>query len=83
MVVLYEFVTPGCFSSTVTEKGYVSESYSESEDDFKPSKQASRDPNKAKPSSSKEDEKKTQKKASANSNKGTKQASIMGFFQKK
>ncbi|XP_003447500.2 DNA polymerase delta subunit 3 [Oreochromis niloticus] len=71
----------GCM---VTEKGYVSESYSESEDDFKPSKQASRDPIKAKPSSSsKEDEKKTQKKASANSNKGTKQASIMGFFQKK
>ncbi|XP_005918105.2 DNA polymerase delta subunit 3 [Haplochromis burtoni] len=70
----------GCM---VTEKGYVSESYSESEDDFKPSKQASRDPIKAKPSSSKEDEKKTQKKASANSNKGAKQASIMGFFQKK
>lgn len=80
---MYEFVTPGCSSSTVTEKGYVSESYSESEDDFKPSKQASRDPIKAKPSSSKEDEKKTQKKASANSNKGAKQASIMGFFQKK
>lgn len=72
------------FSSTVTEKGYVSESYSESEDDFKATKQAAGGPVKAKPSSSnKEDEKKSQKKASGNANKGTKQASIMGFFQKK
>ncbi|XP_008286105.1 LOW QUALITY PROTEIN: DNA polymerase delta subunit 3-like [Stegastes partitus] len=71
----------GCI---VTEKGYESESYSETEDDFQPTKQAPRDPVKAKaPSSSKEDEKKSQKKSSANANKGTKQASIMGFFQKK
>ncbi|XP_030607952.1 DNA polymerase delta subunit 3 [Archocentrus centrarchus] len=71
----------GCM---VTEKGYVSESYSESEDDFKVTKQAPRDPIKAKLSSSnKEDEKKNQKKASGNANKGTKQASIKGFFQKK
>ncbi|XP_047445425.1 DNA polymerase delta subunit 3 [Mugil cephalus] len=68
----------GCI---VTEKGYESESYSESEDDFKPSKQA---PVRAKlPSRSKDDEKKSQKKTSANANKGSKQASIMGFFQKK
>ncbi|XP_039672656.1 DNA polymerase delta subunit 3 isoform X2 [Perca fluviatilis] len=65
----------GCI---VTEKGYESESYSEAEDDVP------KDPIPAKrPASSKPDEKKSQKKASANSNKGTKQASIMGFFQKK
>uniref|UniRef100_A0AAQ5YL37 DNA polymerase delta subunit 3 n=1 Tax=Amphiprion ocellaris TaxID=80972 RepID=A0AAQ5YL37_AMPOC len=68
----------GCI---VTEKGYESESYSETEDDFQPTKQALRDPFKA--SSSKDDEKKSQKKSSASANKGTKQASIMGFFQKK
>lgn len=71
----------GCI---VTEKGYESESYSETEDDFQPTRQAPRDPFKAKlPSSSKDDEKKSQKKSSASANKGTKQASIMGFFQKK
>ncbi|XP_072220349.1 DNA polymerase delta subunit 3 [Leuresthes tenuis] len=71
----------GCM---VTEKGYESESYSETEDDFQPTKQPPRDPIKAKPSaSSKEDSKKSQKKGSVSSNKGTKQASIMGFFQKK
>ncbi|XP_028283492.1 DNA polymerase delta subunit 3 [Parambassis ranga] len=72
----------GCI---VTEKGYESESYSETEDDFEAAKQAqTRDPIKVKlPSSSKEDEKKSQKKTSRNANKGTKQASIMGFFQKK
>lgn len=69
----------GCI---VTEKDYVSESYSESEDDFKTSKPAPKDPVRAKlPSTSKQDEKKSQKKASAN--KSTKQASIMGFFMKK
>uniref|UniRef100_A0A3B5MSZ7 DNA polymerase delta subunit 3 n=1 Tax=Xiphophorus couchianus TaxID=32473 RepID=A0A3B5MSZ7_9TELE len=71
----------GCI---VTEKDYVSESYSETEDDFQSTKQAPRNNNKAKPtSSSKDDDKKTQKKSSASSNKGSKQASIMGFFQKK
>ncbi|KAM9322486.1 DNA polymerase delta subunit 3 isoform 2-T2 [Pholidichthys leucotaenia] len=71
----------GCI---VTEKCYESESYSEAEDDAQASKKTQREPVKAKvPSSSKEDEKKSQKKTSANSNKGTKQASIMGFFQKK
>ncbi|XP_008432145.1 DNA polymerase delta subunit 3 [Poecilia reticulata] len=71
----------GCI---VTEKDYVSESYSESEDDFQRTKQAPRNNNKAKlPSSSKDNDKKTQKKSSASSNKGSKQASIMGFFQKK
>uniref|UniRef100_A0A3Q3GG08 DNA polymerase delta subunit 3 n=1 Tax=Kryptolebias marmoratus TaxID=37003 RepID=A0A3Q3GG08_KRYMA len=70
----------GCM---VTEKGYESESYSETEDDFQPSKQP-RDNFKAKlPSSSKENEKKSQKRSSASSQKGTKQASITGFFQKK
>ncbi|XP_029970711.1 DNA polymerase delta subunit 3 isoform X2 [Salarias fasciatus] len=69
----------GCM---VTEKVYESESYSDSEDDFKAAKPAPKDPVKAKlPSTSKQDEKKSQKKASAN--KTTKQASIMGFFHKK
>ncbi|XP_020497458.2 DNA polymerase delta subunit 3 isoform X1 [Labrus bergylta] len=71
----------GCM---VTEKGYESESYSETEDDFKPTKPALKDPVPAKLSlSSKQDEKKSQKKTSANANKGSKQASIVGFFQKK
>ncbi|KAM6990476.1 DNA polymerase delta subunit 3 [Tautogolabrus adspersus] len=71
----------GCM---VTEKGYESESYSESEEDFKPTKQNLKDPFPAKlPASSKQDEKKSQKKTSANANKGSKQASIMGFFHKK
>ncbi|MEQ2196813.1 hypothetical protein XENOCAPTIV_014075 [Xenoophorus captivus] len=71
----------GCI---VTEKGYVSESYSETDDDFQSTKQAPHDNIKAKlTSSSKDNEKKTQKKSSASSNKGSKQASIMGFFQKK
>ncbi|XP_034039888.1 DNA polymerase delta subunit 3-like isoform X2 [Thalassophryne amazonica] len=70
----------GCI---VTEKGYESESYSETEDDVPVTKHAPKDPVPAKKlqASSKEDEKKTQKKTAAN--KGTKQASIMGFFQKK
>ncbi|XP_018533733.1 DNA polymerase delta subunit 3 isoform X2 [Lates calcarifer] len=71
----------GCI---VTEKGYESESYSEAEDDAQATKQAPKGPVPAKlPASSKEGEKKSQKKMSANANKGTKQASIMGFFQKK
>ncbi|GAA6227887.1 DNA polymerase delta subunit 3 isoform X3 [Lates japonicus] len=71
----------GCI---VTEKGYESESYSEAEDDAQATKQAPKGPVPAKlPASSKESEKKSQKKMSANANKGTKQASIMGFFQKK
>lgn len=62
----------------------MSESYSESEDDFQASKPAQRESSKAKPNlSSKDDDKKSQKKAPANSNKGAKQASIVGFFQKK
>ncbi|XP_040911345.1 DNA polymerase delta subunit 3 [Toxotes jaculatrix] len=71
----------GCI---VTEKGYESESYSETEDDVQANKQAPKDPIPAKlPASNKEDEKKSQRKTSANANKGAKQASIMGFFQKK
>eukprot|EP00064_Thunnus_orientalis_P016387 superscaffoldBa00003237_g16452 len=71
----------GCI---VTEKGYESESYSETEDDAPPTKQAPKHPFPAKqPTSNKEDVKKSQKKAAANASKGTKQASIMGFFQKK
>nr|XP_046265082.1 DNA polymerase delta subunit 3 isoform X2 [Scatophagus argus] len=71
----------GCI---VTEKGYQSESYSETEDDVQATKQAPKDPFSTKPrASNKQDEKKNQKKTSANANKGTKQASIMGFFQKK
>ncbi|XP_037537847.1 DNA polymerase delta subunit 3 isoform X2 [Nematolebias whitei] len=70
----------GCI---VTEKVYESESYSETEDDFQPAKRAPRDFKAKLPSSSKEKEKKAAKKSSASSHKGTKQASIMGFFQKK
>uniref|UniRef100_A0A8C7XVF4 DNA polymerase delta subunit 3 n=1 Tax=Oryzias sinensis TaxID=183150 RepID=A0A8C7XVF4_9TELE len=71
----------GCM---VTEKGFESESYSESEEDFRAPKAAQREPFKAKANpGSKEDDKKSQKKAPASSNKGGKQASIMGFFQKK
>lgn len=67
--------------STVTEKGYESESYSETEDDFRDTKPA---PLPAKPAASNKPEgKKGQKKSSTNGNKGAKQASIMGFFQKK
>ncbi|KAM9499471.1 DNA polymerase delta subunit 3 isoform 1-T1 [Salvelinus alpinus] len=66
----------GCM---VTEKGYESESYSETEDDFKTSKPTPKNP---KPSTGKKEEKKS-KKAAAACNKSTKQASIMGFFQKK
>lgn len=70
----------GCI---VTEKGYESESYSEAEDDAQATKQAPKDPFPAKLAANKHDEKKSHKKTSANANKGTKQASIMGFFQKK
>ncbi|XP_030257567.1 DNA polymerase delta subunit 3 [Sparus aurata] len=71
----------GCI---VTEKAYESESYSETEDDFQATKQAPKDPFPAKPAASKkQEEKKSQKKTSASANKGGKQASIMGFFQKK
>uniref|UniRef100_A0A674BMX6 DNA polymerase delta subunit 3 n=1 Tax=Salmo trutta TaxID=8032 RepID=A0A674BMX6_SALTR len=69
----------GCI---VTEKGYESESYSETEDDFKFSKPTPKNPNPPKPSTGKKEEKRS-KKAAAASNKSTKQASIMGFFQKK
>ncbi|XP_063741018.1 DNA polymerase delta subunit 3 isoform X2 [Eleginops maclovinus] len=69
----------GCI---VTEKDYESESYSETEDDFQAAKHAPKHPVPAKlPASNKLDEKKSQKKN--NTNKGSKQASIMGFFQKK
>lgn len=70
----------GCM---VTEKGYESESYSETEDDFQAAKPAPKHPVPAKLPASKPDEKKSQKKNNANANKGSKQASIMGFFQKK
>lgn len=69
----------------VTEKVYESESYSEAEDEA-PVKQAPTKCSTAKlhaAGNNKEEEKKSQKKTSANTNKGTKQASIMGFFQKK
>ncbi|KAJ8402198.1 hypothetical protein AAFF_G00370630 [Aldrovandia affinis] len=69
----------GCI---VTEKRYENESYSESEDDFKAQKSASKGPAPLKPyTGKKEEDKRSQKKAAAN--KTTKQASIMGFFQKK
>ncbi|XP_059915993.1 DNA polymerase delta subunit 3 isoform X1 [Gadus macrocephalus] len=68
----------GCI---VTEKGYESESYSDSEDHV-PSAKASNVPARA-ATGKREDEKKSKKKISPPANKGTKQASIMGFFQKK
>ncbi|XP_061105169.1 DNA polymerase delta subunit 3 isoform X1 [Conger conger] len=70
----------GCI---VTEKKYESESYSESEDDFKASKPPPKEAAPVKPPAGKrkEEDKRSQKKAAAN--KTTKQASIMGFFQKK
>ncbi|CAF97746.1 unnamed protein product [Tetraodon nigroviridis] len=71
----------GCI---VTEKGYESESYSETEDDVQAAKQAGKNDVPARPATSyKQEDKKSLKKSSANTNKGAKQASIMGFFQKK
>ncbi|CDQ89458.1 unnamed protein product [Oncorhynchus mykiss] len=70
---------PGCI---VTEKGYESESYSETEDDFKTSKPSQLNPDPPKPSTGKKGEDKRRKNVAA-SNKSTKQASIMGFFQNK
>ncbi|XP_067231847.1 DNA polymerase delta subunit 3 [Chanodichthys erythropterus] len=70
--------------SFVTEKGYVSESYSESEEEPEPNSKA-KDSSSLKQSFGKREEEKkekSQKKTSA-SNKPTKQPSIMGFFQKK
>ncbi|XP_051943387.1 DNA polymerase delta subunit 3 [Hippocampus zosterae] len=64
----------GCI---VTEKGYESESYSEDESAAKQAPPK----NQAKPKTSVSNEKKSQKKTTEN--KATKQASIMGFFQKK
>ncbi|KAL6103782.1 pold3 [Pungitius sinensis] len=70
----------GCI---VTEKGYESESYSEAEDEVHAPK-APKDLAPAKAAAgSKADEKRSQKKTPAGANKGSKQASIMGFFQKK
>ncbi|XP_077414160.1 DNA polymerase delta subunit 3 [Vanacampus margaritifer] len=67
----------GCI---VTEKGYESESYSEDESAAPAAKQAAtKNQVRAKTAASKE--KKSQKKTTEN--KTTKQASIMGFFQKK
>lgn len=69
---------------TVTKKVYESESYSETDDDVQATKQAGKNAVPAKPAASnKQDDKKGHKKSSANTNKGAKQASIMGFFQKK
>ncbi|XP_053739219.1 DNA polymerase delta subunit 3 isoform X1 [Synchiropus splendidus] len=67
----------GCI---VTEKGYESESYSE--DDTPAPEPAAKAAAPSRPQTgSKDSEKKSQKKSAAN--KGSKQASIMGFFQKK
>ncbi|XP_056277348.1 DNA polymerase delta subunit 3 [Pseudoliparis swirei] len=70
--------------SIVTEKSYESESYSEAEDDVQAVTPAPRNPAAGKlPAGPKPDDKRSHKKTSAAANKGTKQASIMGFFQKK
>ncbi|KAM9451669.1 DNA polymerase delta subunit 3 isoform 2-T2 [Clarias gariepinus] len=75
----------GCI---VTEKGYESESYSENEAEPKAATQPSEDSSSLKQSLARMDEEKrvkekSQKKAPAATSKLTKQASIMGFFQKK
>lgn len=68
----------------VTEKGYVSESYSESEEEPEPNSQA-KDSSSLKQSVGKREEEKKEKsqKKTSTANKPTKQPSIMGFFQKK
>ncbi|XP_043076708.1 DNA polymerase delta subunit 3 [Puntigrus tetrazona] len=68
----------------VTEKGYVSESYSESEEEPQPNSQA-KDTRSLKQSFGKKEEEKKEKsqKKTSTTNKPTKQPSIMGFFQKK
>lgn len=76
------------FLNLVTEKGYETESYSESEDESKGATQPSDDSSSLKQPLTRMDEEKkveekSQKKAPAAANKATKQASIMGFFQKK
>ncbi|XP_042567379.1 DNA polymerase delta subunit 3 [Cyprinus carpio] len=70
--------------SFVTEKGYVSESYSESEEEPEPNSQA-KDSSSLKQSFGKREEEKKEKreKKTSAANKPTKQPSIMGFFQKK
>ncbi|XP_026090705.1 DNA polymerase delta subunit 3 [Carassius auratus] len=70
--------------SFVTEKGYVSESYSESEDKPEPNSQA-KDSSSLKHSFGKREKEKKEKsqKKTSTTNKPTKQPSIMGFFQKK
>ncbi|MCJ8740858.1 hypothetical protein PDJAM_G00063880 [Pangasius djambal] len=75
----------GCI---VTEKGYESESYSESEDESKAATQPSEDSSSLKQPFVRMDEEKkvkekSQKKPPAAVNKATRQASIAGFFQKK
>lgn len=65
--------------STVTEKAYESESYSEAEDAARGARPAPARP----AAGNKPEDKKGQKKSSANASKGAKQASITGFFQKK
>lgn len=71
----------GCM---VTEKVYESESYSETEDqDAVPTAKAPAAPTKFATGKKDKEEKKGPKKASATVKKPTKQASIMGFFQKK
>nr|XP_023656162.1 DNA polymerase delta subunit 3 [Paramormyrops kingsleyae] len=71
----------GCM---VTEKGFESESYSESDDDFKVNKQPLKEPGASKAIFRKnEEENKSQKRATAAAGKAAKQASTMGFFVKK
>ncbi|XP_048839331.1 DNA polymerase delta subunit 3 [Brienomyrus brachyistius] len=71
----------GCM---VTEKGFESESYSESDDDFRVSKQHLKEPGAPRPTFKKnEEENRSQKRVTAAAGKAAKQASIMGFFVKK
>ncbi|KAK2827319.1 hypothetical protein Q7C36_018245 [Tachysurus vachellii] len=71
----------GCI---VTEKGYESESYSESEDESKAATQPSEDSSSLKqPHTRMNEVKKVKEKGQKKASAATKQASIKGFFQKK
>uniref|UniRef100_A0A673N703 DNA polymerase delta subunit 3 n=1 Tax=Sinocyclocheilus rhinocerous TaxID=307959 RepID=A0A673N703_9TELE len=75
---------PVSHQEVMTEKGYVSESYSESEEEPEPNSQA-KDSSSLKQSFGKRKEEKKEKsqKKTSTANKPTKQPSIMGFFKKK
>uniref|UniRef100_A0A671R629 DNA polymerase delta subunit 3 n=1 Tax=Sinocyclocheilus anshuiensis TaxID=1608454 RepID=A0A671R629_9TELE len=71
-------------TNIMTEKGYVSESYSESEEEPEPNSQAKHSSSlKQSFGKRKEEKKEKSQKKTSTANKPAKQPSIMGFFQKK